>query len=281
MAGSAVAIVFASAQYLEETISLWWYVAAFFGTWCVYLRDSAASCRTEDAISQPRRAAVFRDSERWCRVAPFASAIVALLAILLARPTATTWIVMTTIGILGLLHGFQNPPVRASEIRRPLASMAVIKSPIVAGAWTLGAVALPILESESGTAPSPISVILVSVLLYLALLCDSLLLDLRDRVADQTYGLHTIAVRIGSRGIHALVGLLIALMVLTSLIGIVGLEQAASWRRLSIGCTLGIAVPWVLWQRLRKDEATVTLSMMAWRYIAAVAVVGSASMPAQ
>ena len=281
MAGSAAAIVFAATRYLGGAVSPWWYVAAFFGTWCVYLRDSAASCRAEDAISQPRRAAVFRDSVRWCRTAPFVSAIVAFVAIALARPSPTTWAVIATIGTLGLLHGLQNSPARSSGRERPLAWMAVVKSPIVAAAWTLGAVALPILETESSTTPPTIAVILVAVLLYLALLCDSLLLDLRDRIADRTFGLNTIAVRIGPRGIHAMVGLLVALMVLTSLVGIAGLDHAVSWRRISIACTLGIAVPWILWRRLEKDETTVTLSMMSWRYIAAASVAGSASIVVQ
>ena len=44
MAASAAALLFATARLLGRPLDGAWYAAAFLGTWCVYLRDSAASC---------------------------------------------------------------------------------------------------------------------------------------------------------------------------------------------------------------------------------------------
>lgn len=274
MALSAAAILFASSRILGEPLSIWWYVAAFFGAWYVYLLDSAASCTTEDAISQPIRAAVFRDSVWWCRVVPLVSAATALAALMLAVPTPTTWLVLTAIGALGLLHAARDATATTPSTRRRVKSLAMLKSPVVAAAWTVGAVMLPSLQSADIEGVDWMRAILLAGLLFPALLADSILLDLRDRTADRTYGMRTIAVRIGPRGTHALVGALLALMLVASIGTILTQAQPEMWRRLAIAVVLGLAAPWMLWRRLERDETAVNVGMMAWRFLAAAAMLG-------
>lgn len=281
MAGSAAAILFASSHSLGRPLSIGWYFAAFFGTWCVYLRDSAASCDAEDTISQPERAAAFQRNVRWRILVPAIAAMLALLAVVLARPHAMAWGVLIAIGALGLLHATQGTRRENGETPARLKSLAIMKSIVVSAAWTVGAVALPMLEgtplSESnGTTPLPLAV-----LLFLALLLDSLLLDLRDRIADRTYGLRTIAVRIGPRGIHALAGLLILAMVITGLVGVGAFEETGTWRRFTTAVVLGLSIPWAAWRRIVGNETATNLGMMAWRYLAAAAVIGSAPLGGQ
>ena len=145
----------------------------------------------------------------------------------------------------------------------------------------MGAVALPMLEGEPPSNQGRTAVLPLAALLFLALLLDSLLLDLRDRIADRTYGLRTIAVRIGPRGIHALAGLLILAMVITGLVGAGVVEETATWRRLATAVVLGVSIPWIAWRRIVGNETATNLGMMAWRYLAAAAVIGSAPLGGQ
>lgn len=97
-------------------------------------------------------------------------------------------------------------------------------------------------------------------------------------MADGTYGLRTIAVRIGPRGVHAWLGILLLAMIVTAIVGGLSIEDAVVWRRLATAVVLGLAVPWFLWRRIASSETGVSLGMMAWRYLAAAAVLGSGAL---
>ena len=271
MAASAAALVFACSQVLERPISPWWYACAFLGSWAVYLRDSAASCNAEDSISQPRRAAIFRGSTLWCVVLPVISGGLAIAFGLIARPTSATLVLLGIVGVLGLLHALpssKNSHSKGFATKR----FAAVKSIVVSIAWAVAAVGLPVLESGGDQTRSlTTAAIWLAVLLIPLLLADSLLLDLRDRLADRDFGLRTIAVRVGPRGIHALVGSLLGVAVLVILLGASDALDPTGWRRIGLAGCLGLTVTWLSWPILRRNEPGLAIAVMAWRFLAAVA----------
>ncbi len=281
MAASASCLLFASARVLERPISPWWYAAAFLASWCVYLRDSAASCNTEDAISQPRRAAVFRDRRFWSWWLPAGCAVGAATAALAADPRTMTMVLLAVMAIVAGMHARQagdEPPATTTRRSSSPAALSVkrfasAKSIIVSIAWAGAAVGLCLLE-----APTPIdrgvavASMWLAALLTPVLLADSLLLDLRDRTADRTFGLHTIAVRVGPRGVHGLVGLLLAAAATVSVLGAHAAIDGERWLRLALATTLGLALPWFGWRSIRRDEVATAFTIMAWRFLAALAV---------
>lgn len=271
MAASAAALVLACSEVLQRPISPWWYAAAFFGSWAVYLRDSAASCDAEDAISQPRRAAIFRGSGFRCLVLPGISGALAVAVGLLARPSLATIVLLGIVGGLGLLHAL---PSSKADRSKGLATkrFAAVKSVVVSVAWAAAAVGLPVLESDPDPArPVTTAAIWLVILLVPLLLADSLLLDLRDRIADRDFGLRTIAVRIGARGIHALVGVLLGLTVLVILLGASDAIDPTGWRRIGLAGCLGLTLTWFAWPVLRRNEPGLAMAMMSWRFLAALA----------
>ena len=271
MAASAAALVFACSQVLEQPISPWWYACAFLGSWAVYLRDSAASCDAEDAISQPRRAAIFRGSTLWCVVLPVISGALAVAFGLLARPTTATLVLLGVVGVLGLLHAL---PASQDDRSKGFATkrFAAVKSIVVSIAWAVAAVGLPVLESgEEPSRSLTTAAIWLVVLLIPLLLADSLLLDLRDRLADREFGLRTIAVRVGPHGVHAIVGGLLGLALLVVLFGASDAVDPTGWRRIGLAGGLGLSGAWFSWKNLRRDEAGLAIAVMAWRFLAAAA----------
>ncbi len=276
MATSASAIVFVAACVLDRPIDSWWYVAAFLGTWAVHLRDSAASCDAEDAISQPRRAAFFRDSLGWSRILPVIAALGAVGTSLLARPSWPTLVLLGVVAILGVLHARPRHPRTSSDDpggTRGIKKFAAWKSVVVSTSWGVAAVGLPVLESTAPMdPPARATALWLLSLLIPILLADSLLLDLRDRIADRTFSLSTLAVRLGPRGIHALVGVLLGFAAVLILPGSVEVIEPPVWRRVALASVLGLAIPWSAWRLVRTNEPTVAFSMMGWRFLAAFAV---------
>ncbi len=271
MAASAACLVFACSRVLDRPLSPWWYAAAVLGSWCVYLRDSAASCDAEDAISQPRRAAIFRGSRFWSWWMPGISAVLGIGCVVIARPHPGTAILLGLVGTLGILHA--APHTGGGTGRLTTKRFAAVKSIVVSIAWTGAAVGLCLLES-----PSPIERAAVVAGIWFALLvtpvllADSLLLDLRDRAADRAFGLHTIAVRLGPRGVHAMVGLLLAAAAIATILGAADAIDGHRSLRVGVATTLGLAVPWFGWRVIRRDEVATAAAIMAWRFLIALAV---------
>ncbi len=151
--------------------------------------------------------------------------------------------------------------------------LAAVKSIVVSLAWTGGAIGLCLLESPAAVErPVVVASFWLAVLITPVLLADSLLLDLRDRAADRAFGLHTIAVRIGPRGVHALVGLLLAAAAIATLLGAHDSIDGDRWLRVGIAATSGLALPWFGWRAIRRDEVTTAFTILAWRLLAALAV---------
>ena len=275
MAMSSASLIAATATTLDRPLDPAWYLAAFLGTWCVYLRDSAASCDAEDRVSQPGRAALFRSSAFLRTVLPVVVAGAGLATLAWIRPTGWTTALLLGVGFLGLLHAVSvgGRTTSASEDHPPLRSrLAILKSPLVSIAWAAAAVSLPILE---GRVPADSShrwmdAVMLGLPLVAILLADSLLLDLRDREADARFQLRTIAVRLRPGTVHGIVGgLLVVAAAGIALDRITG-DPAIPWLRFGIPVVLGLAAAWVAWPILRRHEAALAMSVMSWRFLAAL-----------
>ena len=271
MAASAAALLFSTAEFLGRPLDAGWYAAAFLGTWCVYLHDSAASCDTEDRISQPRRAAIFRSSRLLATWFPILSAVLGIGVLLSLEPSRPTITLLFVVAALGLLHAIPFGGSRGNTgSRRDLKRFAVIKSPLVSIAWAVAAVALPILEGDHGTPDSGgiglLGVWLGGLLLPL-LLADSLLLDVRDIKADQAFGLHTIAVRLGAKRARLLSGVLIIVAVGIGLLATARIGTPSEWIPIWVTAGIGLGLGWAFWPRLRHQEATISIAMMGWRFL--------------
>ncbi len=271
MAASAAALLFSTAKFLGRPLDAGWYAAAFLGTWCVYLHDSAASCDAEDRISQPRRAAIFRSSRLLGTWMPLLSAVLGIGVLLFLEPSRPTITLLLVVAALGLLHAIPFGGSRGDdEARRDLKRFAVIKSPLVSIAWAVAAVALPILEGAHGMADSGrigMTGVWLGGLLLPLLLADSLLLDVRDIDADRTFGLHTIAVRLGAERVRLLAGILIVVAVGIGMLAANRTNTPSNVIEVCVTAGIGLGLGWAFWPRLRHREATISIAMMGWRFL--------------
>jgi 4-hydroxybenzoate polyprenyltransferase len=270
MAVSAAALLFASARLLERPLDAAWYVAAFLGTWCVYLHDSAASCDAEDRISQPRRAAMFRSSRLLRTGLPLLTAVLGIGVLIWLQPGRITNTLLLSVTLLGLLHAIPfGGSNSGSRFRFDFKRLAVIKSPLVSITWAVAAVSLPLLEGErgSGVATEWIGGGRLAGLLTLLLLADSLLLDVRDLEADRAFGLRTIAVRAGSRRVHLIVAALITASVAMAFLGTGRDGSPPNWVHFCLTAGIGLGLGWACCTWLCRREAAISLSMMGWRFL--------------
>ena len=150
----------------------------------------------------------------------------------------------------------------------------MIKSPLVSIAWAGAAVTLPLLEGrgESSTASDWIIGIWLAGFLMPLLLADSLLLDIRDLEADRAFDLHTIAVRAGSRRVHLLVVSLIAVSVVLASLATTRIGTPPGWMNACLTAGIGLGLGWACWPWLRRREAAISISMMAWRFLLLIPV---------
>jgi 1,4-dihydroxy-2-naphthoate octaprenyltransferase len=243
----------------------------------VYLRDSAASCDAEDAISQPRRAAIFRGNRFWSWWLPGICAVGGAACALAAEPRSATVGLLAVMSVVAGMHARRTGDATAETPRGPgglsVKRFAGVKSIVVSVAWAVAAIGLCLLESPAPvTRPVVVASLWLAALLTPVLFADSLLLDLRDRAADRTFGLHTIAVRVGPRGVHAMVGPLLAAAAIATVLGAHAAIDGDRWLRTGIAATLGLALPWFGWRAIRRDEVATASTIMAWRLLAALAV---------
>ena len=279
MAASAAAILFASAQVLETTLSPWWYLLAGFGTWTIYLLDSARSRNAEDKRSQPERAALFQNSTTLRLLLPWLTGAIGVLAAILADPPLEAIWLLVVLGVLGIAYAVPLLPLGVGNTGdgsetsplNTLKQFALLKPITICGAWTLGAVLVPTLAGT--TEPSAEAVVVLALLLMPLLLGDTLLLDLRDRDGDKEAGISTFAVRMGAKPTHGAVALCLAFAAVMMFLGAYAAINTSVWRRVALAGVLGLATAWLSWQALRRNEATTAFGLMAWRFLAALAAI--------
>ena len=193
MALSAVCYVSIAEVYLQRSLALnSWLLAAFFGTLGLYLLDSVRSAEREDAISQPERASYFRKHRAPAVISSFASLVLALVCIGLARPGWGAWCILFLLALLG--GSYLSPVIPLRGGWATLKSFSYVKPVTISLAWLLGALLVGWDSVGSSTPGGSISHSLLFALSTLPLLLlDSIWLDRRDRLADVAFGHPTIS----------------------------------------------------------------------------------------
>ncbi len=195
MALSATVFLWTGSQFTGRSLSGWWYVASFLGTWAVYLWDAGNGITREDQINQPERAKFYRTYPLFRHTIPIMLTIPTALAIWLAQPSWETDLLLLAMITIGAAYVLRIIPTKYT--RKRLKEIGSIKTYLITIAWLLGGVFLPLsagVRTDAGPA-APLWVILS--FLCLLLFFDTLALDYRDRRGDKSSGLVTIAVTIG------------------------------------------------------------------------------------
>ena len=191
MAFSAVAYVEAACLLLVgRGAPLGWLCAAFFGTLGVYLLDGVRSADREDAISQPRRAALSRRHRGGLSCLGVLALIGSCVLILREEPTLPVLFLLGTVGLLGLAHVL--PLLPAGSKFTTTKDLILFKPLVVSTAWLLGAL---VVAGETGSLELAAATGFGLVTLPLLLL-DSIWLDRRDMHADVRFGGPTLAARL-------------------------------------------------------------------------------------
>ena len=181
-------------------------LASACGILSIHLFDSLRSAKREDMISQPRRAKLFRE-----RPLPFlvlGGALLILTGVALLHAGTRLW-VMGCLSLLGLLAACYVFPVLSlfpADKKTPdsLKDLARLKPVLISFAWFSGA-CLVVLGRPLTGEETPALVAFLSLLIsaFPWLLLDSIWLDRRDRLADESYDRMTFAVRLSAGSFRA------------------------------------------------------------------------------
>lgn len=204
MALSAALFVWTCAALTGRSLNGWWYVAAFLGTWAVYLWDAGSRLTREDRINQPERATFFREYPLFRHAVPLLLVVPTLLSVWAAGPSLRTDVVLIAMIVISAAYVLRIIPV--AQTRRRLKEIGTIKTYLITLAWLFGGIFLPLsagMRTEAGAAAPMWAICSFFCLL---LFFDTLALDYRDRKGDRAAGLLTPAVQIGEETWYFLVG---------------------------------------------------------------------------
>lgn len=281
MAISAAALMCSSAHVMQVELSPWWYVTAILGTWMIYLLDAARSREAEDQLSQPAKASLFRRHPSLGSILPWLAGAVGLFTTWLADPSIEMVCLLIGLGIAGLAYvlpilplgnqGGDNPnQTPTPRSFRTLKQIAVLKPITICLAWTAGSVLVPLFADGRPATTMIVDAAWLCGLWFPLLLADTMLLDVRDLEGDQDQGLRTLAIRIGRRGSHLLVGSCLGVGLLVLLIGESSGMGGSLWLRVGMTGLLGLLAAWMMWPILKQSEAGIAFGLMGWRFLAAI-----------
>ena len=186
-------------------------LASASGILSIHLFDSVRSANREDLISQPRRAKLFRD--RPLPVLLLSVALLILTGVALLYAGTRLW-VLACFSLLGLLAACYVFPVLSlflADKKTPdsLKDLARLKPVLISFAWFSGACLVvlgrPLAEEVT---PGLISFLGLLICAFPWLLLDSIWLDRRDRLADESYHRMTFAVRLSAGSFRAVCAVL-------------------------------------------------------------------------
>jgi hypothetical protein len=173
-------------------------LASATGILAIHLIDSVHSASREDMISQPRRAKLYR---AWRVPALVLSGLLLILTGMFLIVAGTQLWVLLCFGMLGLLAAsyvfplfslFQREAGRLGSLK----DLARLKPLSISFAWLVGAFLVALSQPHSeGQAPGAGVILSLILTAFPLLLLDSIWLDRRDRLADESYDRRTFAVR--------------------------------------------------------------------------------------
>ncbi len=273
MALSASAFVYTCAVCVGRHLPWDVYVAAFFGTWAVYLWDSGLGLSPEDKMNQPLRHLFFRKNQWLPLVVAPASLVLAAVFLLRERITFPEIFLFAILGVIGVGYVFPITPTKNGWKR--LKEIGAVKTHLISIAWLLGGIGLPLtLGARSGVYTSA-NLLIVVVFFYLSLYLDTLALDWRDKNGDKAKGIQTRAVQLG-KNIHK---------VYAAFCGVMAVYAAWAFHSLSTSnypahflAATGIVAAWLvililLFPMIKKREIAFGVCVSLWRFLAVVAIV--------
>lgn len=218
-ASVALGLCAATAVLFDAPVPAAFYVAAFSGTFLVYLADRALPFSPEDTVN---RGAEGRVITRTDQVLIGVAMIAAVGSLPFLR--ITTLLAAAAIGAVGFAYVV---PIRGRRFK----DAGAVKPLLVAAGWIVGAVVLPLMEAGViGASVSTLAVFLLYRLFFL--LPNTLLADLADVRGDLERGIRTPAAAWGEERIvcasiaAAAVGLILALLALPTLRPLILLDAA-------------------------------------------------------
>ena len=190
--GIAVCFLLGTYALLELSPSIPLLVLAFCAVFLVYQVERALHPAAEDVHNHPQRLDWVARHRRYVWV----STGVAFVGALVTLP----WLQLETLGLglgLALCSALYIVPLGQRQWR--LKSVWYLKPLLIAGAWAVGGVLMPVLE-----AGIPIESQVVALVGYrtLFVLPNAFLADWPDRVGDAKAGLHTVATRLTGRQVR-------------------------------------------------------------------------------
>lgn len=218
---AAVAVALCSATTVLFDVKVAWpfYIAAFSGTYLVYLADRALPFSPEDAVNRGNRSPGVTLSEL-----VVGSAAIVGTASMLPFLRAGTIALATVIGALAFAYVV---PIGS----RRLKDAGAVKPFLIAAGWSAGAVLLPLVEGSS-TSIDPVTVAIFILYRLCFLLPNTLLADLADVSGDLGSGIRTPAGILGGRTTartaqaSAIAAILIAVFGLSALRPLILLDAA-------------------------------------------------------
>lgn len=199
--GIAVCMVLGTYALLHLRPGLPLLVLAFCGPFVVYQAERALRLAPEDRFNHPGRLAWVARHRRYVWMSTGLAAAVGVATLpLLRRVTVGAGV---GLALLSLLYMVPLLPGR-----RRLKAAGFVKPALIAGAWAVGGVLLPVLEAG---VPLRAAVPALIGYRFLFILPNALLADWPDRAGDARAGLYTVATRFSERHVR---GMAIASLVL-------------------------------------------------------------------
>lgn len=250
----AVGLVAGTSVLLDVVPSGPLLLAAFCGTALVYGIDRVLSRSPEDRLNRPERVA-WRRRRRgifWVEGAGLVGGLV--YALLHLRPATIG--VAAVLGAVGVLHS-----VRALPGGRRLKALGGLKPFIVAGVWSGGAVALPVIEAR---APVTVAVGALCAYRFVFILPNILLADWADREGDAAAGLNPWALRWSRHSLRVVCTTLLGAGMLGAGVGAVFLGAPALLILDAVGYGLMAAGTWTLYPDTSPAHAFLLDLVVAW-----------------
>ena len=175
-------------------------LASTCGILSIHLFDSVRSANLEDLISQPCRAKLFRDRPLPVLVLSIALLILTGIALLYAGTRLWVLACFSLLGLLAACYVFPVLSLFPADKKTPdsLKDLARLKPVLISFAWFSGACLVVLGRPLTEEVTPGLSFLGLLICAFPWLLLDSIWLDRRDRIADESYHRMTFAVRLSA-----------------------------------------------------------------------------------
>ncbi len=177
------------------------FVSAFFLTFTVYNLDRVAGSK-EDTINDAQKLRLYKGKTKTWTV--ILSTALTLCVLLIIETNAGLLLIYLVPLIASILYG------KSVGFFPRLKNVPVVKNLVLVSTWTLMATAIP---SYSSSIQDPLHLPLITYFLFIKLLVNSILFDLRDIHGDRAAGVKTLPVMLGRETTHRLLVLINATLV--------------------------------------------------------------------